>query len=185
MSELRVTVDHLRLNYNGPFDANALYHLITSFTKEKGFDIELTKEFEHDTARGKQIEWVLKPWKRMSDNVRFIIKVRVLIYDYKKSDVVIQGKKKKLGSGKAVITMDGYTELDEQKRWEAFPMMQAIRAVFINFVNRIYTERFEQRLTYDVYQLYYHLEKFFNMYTAYAPVSKAPAWASSQYSYHG
>ena len=40
MSEMKIVVDHLRLNYNGPFDANALYRHITAFVKEMGFDLE-------------------------------------------------------------------------------------------------------------------------------------------------
>lgn len=179
MSELRLTVDHLRLNYEGPFEANGLYRLITSFTKEKGFDIELTKEFEHDTARGKQIEWQIKPWKRISDHVRHWIKIKVYINDYKKQDVVVQGKKQKIGVGRVTLTIDGYAEFDEHNRWESMPMLQAIRTIFINFVHKVYTERFEQRLTYDCHHLYNMLEKFFGVYTHYKPVHKAPAFAAT------
>jgi len=64
MSELRVVVDHLRLNYTGPFDANALFKHINAFLFERGFDLLVNKEFEHNTKTGKQIEWQIIPWKR-------------------------------------------------------------------------------------------------------------------------
>ena len=53
MSELRLVVDHLRLNYSGPFDDNALFKHITAFLKERGWDIHIEKEFEQNTKTGK------------------------------------------------------------------------------------------------------------------------------------
>ena len=179
MSELRLTVDHLRLNYTGPFDANALYRHITAFTKERGFDIWHHKEFEHDTQAGKHIEWQIRPWKRISDNLRYWIKIRILISNYTKIDAVAENKKTKVGNGKVIIYMDGYAELDEHNRWEYLPMLQFIRMIYLNFIYRHYTEQFEQRLTYDVNHLYHTLEQFFNMYKTYKVVSKVPPFASS------
>ena len=177
MSELRLTVDHLRLNYTGPFDANELYKQITSLMKEKGFDIELSKEFEHDTQTGKHIEWEIRPWKRVSDNLRYWVKIRVLIYNYKKVDAIVDKKKVKIGNGKVVIYLDGYAELDEHNRWEYVPFFQFLRSIYVNFVYKVYTERFEQRLTYDVNHLYHTIEQMFNMYKHYKVISKAPPFA--------
>ena len=62
MSEIRIVVDHLRLNYNGPFDANGLFKHITAFLKERGWDLKTEKEFENNTSRGKHIEWQINCW---------------------------------------------------------------------------------------------------------------------------
>ncbi|MAE42663.1 hypothetical protein CMO93_02740 [Candidatus Woesearchaeota archaeon] len=174
MSELRLTVDHLRLNYTGPFDANALYRHITSFTKERGFDLWIHKEFEHDTKTGKHIEWQIKPWKQISDNLRYFVKVRILIYNYKKVDAIVNKKKTKIGNGKIVIYLDGYAELDQHNRWEYVPAFKFLSSIYHSFVYKAYTERFEQRLTYDVNHLYHTIEQFFNMYKHYKVVSAAP-----------
>ena len=179
MSELRLTVDHLRLNYDGPFDANALHRILTSFWKEKGFDFHTHKEFEHDTKTGKHIEWQLKPWKQIAHETRHLVKMRVLIYNYKKVDAVVDGKKVKIGNGKVVIYFDGYVELDQWNVWENRPFFQFLRSIYTNFVYKLYTERFEQRLTYDFNHLYHQVEQFFNMYKHYKVVSKVPPFASA------
>ena len=179
MSELRLTVDHLRLDYTGPFDANALYRHITSFLKERGFDLWTHKEFEHDTKTGKHIEWLIKPWKQISDNLRYWVKVRILIYNYDKVDAVVDRKKVKIGSGKVNIYFDGYAEMDQLNRWEQMPFFQFLRSIYLNFVFKAYTERFEQRLTYDINHLYHTVEQFFNTYRNYKVVSAVPPFAST------
>lgn len=179
MSELRLTVDHLRLDYTGPFDANALYRHITSFLKERGFDLWTHKEFEHDTKTGKHIEWLIKPWKQISDNLRYWVKVRILIYNYDKVDAVVDRKKVKIGSGKVNIYFDGYAEMDQLNRWEHLPFFQFLRSIYLNFIFKAYTERFEQQLTYDVNHLYHTVEQFFNTYRSYKVVSAVPPFAST------
>ena len=134
MSELRLTVDHLRLDYTGPFDANALYRHITSFLKERGFDLWTHKEFEHDTKTGKHIEWLIKPWKQISDNLRYWVKVRILIYNYDKVDAVVDRKKVKIGSGKVNIYFDGYAEMDQLNRWEQNAFYANLRNFYHKYV---------------------------------------------------
>ncbi len=56
MSELRIAVDHLRLNYSGPFDANALFKNINVWLFERGWDNRIEKEFEQNVKTGKQME---------------------------------------------------------------------------------------------------------------------------------
>ena len=179
MSELRLVVDHLRLNYTGPFDANALFKHINAFLKERGFDIKIDKEFEQNTQTGKQIEWQMKPWKRITDYVRYWPKIRILVYDYNKVNAVVGQKKVKIGNGRALIYIDGYLELDESQRLEGLPFFQFLRSIYNNFVYKVYTERFEQRLSYDMHHLYDTIERFFNMYKHYKVVSKVPPFASA------
>ena len=179
MSDMRTVVDHLRLNYSGPFDANALFKHISAFLKERGFDLKVEKEFEQNTKTGKQIEWQIKPWKKITtDYVHYWPKVRVLIYDYNKVDAVIDNKKVKVGNGRVIIYLDGYLELDYANRWESVPFFQFLRTIYNNFFYKVYTERFEQRLSYDMHHLYQTIERFFNIYRHYNVVSKIKPFVS-------
>jgi len=180
MSELRVVVDHLRLNYNGPFNANDLFNHINAFFNERGFDLMIDKEFEHNTKTGKKIEWQIKPWKRITDYARYWPKVRILISDYIKVDAVVNSKKVKVGRGRVVVYIDAYLELDEMNRWERIPIFQFLRTIYNTFIYKIYTERFEQRLNYDINHLYHTIEQFFNVYKNYKVVSKVPPFASAE-----
>jgi len=179
MSELRLVVDHLRLNYNGPFDANALFKHINAFLKERGWDLKIDKEFEQNTKTGKSIEWQINPWKRISDYVRYWPKIRILVKNYHKVDAVVDNKKVKIGNGQVVIYIDGYLELDESQRWEGYPFFQFLRSIYNNFIYKVYTERFEQRLNQDMHHLYDTIERFFNMYKHYKVVSRVPPFVSA------
>jgi hypothetical protein len=179
MSELRLTVDHLRFNYTGPFEASELYRHINAFLKERGFDLWVEKEFEHETKNGKQIEWLIKPWKQISDNLRYFVKVRMLIHDYTRVTAIVDSKKVKVGNGKIEMYFDGYAELDQQNFWEHLPITKFISTLYHHFIYKIYTERFEQQLTHDVNHLYSTIERFFNVYRHYKVVSKAAPLASA------
>ncbi len=172
MSELRVVVDHLRLNYTGPFDANGLFRHITAFLNERGFDHRIDKDFEHTTQSGKQIEWQINPWKRITDSMRYLPKVRILVNDYSKVDAIVDNKKVKVGHGKVTMYIDAYMELDESQRWEAYPAFQFLRTLYNTFFYKIYTERFEQRLNQDMHHLYNTIEQFFNIYKHYQVPSR-------------
>jgi hypothetical protein len=180
MSEMRVVVDHLRFNYIGPFNANDLFKHITAFLKERGFDLQVEKEFEQNTKNGKQIEWQIKPWKKIAmDFVHYWVKVRILVYDYNKVDAIVDKKKVKIGNGRVVAYLDGYMELDYANRWEYIPFFMFLRSLYNNFIFKAYTERFEQRLNYDVHHLYQTLQQFFNVYRHYKVVSKIPSFVSA------
>jgi hypothetical protein len=92
---------------------------------------------------------------------------------------MVDNKKIKIGSGSVEIYIDGYLELDEQQRWEVIPFFQFLRSLYNTFFYKVYTERFEQRLSYDMNHLYHTLEQFFNMYKHYKVVSKVPPFISA------
>ena len=172
MSAIRTVVDHLRLNYTGPFDANDLFRHITAFLNERGLDLKIDKEFDHITRSGKQIEWQINPSNRLTDYIRFLPKIRVLVNDYSKVDAIVDNKKVKVGHGKVVMYIDAYLELDESNRWENYPAFQFLRSLYNIFFYKVYTERFEHRLNQDMYHLYHTIEQFFNIYRDYHVVSR-------------
>ena len=96
MGHLKIVVDHEKIDYSGPFNANDLFRMIENYVFEKGFDKKQDKDFEQNTPSGKSIEWQISPWKKITDYVRYMIKVRVLGHDFVKTDVMVDGKRKKV-----------------------------------------------------------------------------------------
>lgn len=171
MGHLKVAVDHQKLEYSGPFNATDLFRMIENFLFERGFDKRQEKDFEQNNPDGKFIEWQISPWKRVTDYVRYIIKVRVLCFELVKADAVIEKKKAKVDNGRVIIVIDGFMELDNDNRWEGTPMLFFIREFFDFFVHKVYTERFEQVLIHDINHLNEYIEKFFNVYRNYKVIS--------------
>lgn len=177
MSDTRIVVDHQKMEYEGPFDFNDLVTMIQRWTFERGFDRKLEKNFEQTTQAGKHIEWQFTHWKKITDYMRYHLRVRMLVSNYVKVDAVKENKKVKVGNGKILIYFDGYMELDYFHKWDSRPVFMFFRVLFDKFVYKHYTERFEQRLTYDMTHLYNEVEKFFNLYRHYRLVKTVPHFA--------
>ena len=172
MSHLKIVVDHEKIDYSGPVNVSDLLRMIENFVFERGFDKKQDKDFEQNTSNGKSLEWQISPWKKITDYVRYIIKVRVLGYDILKADSVVDGKKTKIDNGRLIIVIDGFMEYDYDSRWDERPFLLFLRTVYDYFVFKAYTERFEQRLVHDVNHLHDNIEKFFNLYRHYTVISK-------------
>ena len=171
MGHVKIIVDHDKIEYSGPLNVNHLINLIGLFIHERGFDFAHDKDFEINNTHGKFIEYQIAPWKWISDYHRYIIKVRILGYDIVKADVVSNGKKSKVDMGRVIIVLDGFIDYDLQVRWEHFPMLHFIRAMYDNFIFKAYTERFEHMLVNDINHLHDQIEKFLNTYRHYSVVS--------------
>jgi len=171
MGHVKIIVDHDKIDYSGPLNVNGLFKLIELFIFERGFDKAHDKDFEQNTPNGKFIEWQISPWKWISDYMRYIIKVRIIGYDIVKADAMNNGKKVKVDTGRLIIVIDGFIDYDLQVRWESFPMLHFIRAMYDNFIFKAYTERFEHMLVNDINHLHDQIEKFLNLYKHYAVVS--------------
>src|SRR3989338_4481848 len=171
MGHIKIIVDHDKIDYSGPLNVTELLKLIEGFIWERGFDKRQDKDFEQNTDKGKFVEWQISPWKWISDYTRFIIKVRVIGYDIVKADAVQDKKKVKVDSGRVIIVIDGFVESDLQSKWEQNHFMHLIRAVYDNFIHKVYTERFEQIIIHDINHLHSQIEKFLNMYRHYEVIS--------------
>lgn len=174
MSDVRIVVDHMKLEYTGLFEVNNLFRTIDSWLFERHFEKRTNKNFEQETPHGKFIEWEIATWKKISDYQKFIIKVRMLMYNLKKVDAVKDKKKNKMGHARILLYFDGYLESDYEHRWDERPLFIFFRTIYDKYIYKIYTERFEQRLTGEVHHLYDHIEKFLNTYRHWHPVSKMP-----------
>lgn len=172
MGHVKIIVDHDKIDYSGPFDGSDLFRMIDQFLMERGFDKKQDKDFEQNTERGKFIEWQIAPWKKITDYIRYIVKIRVLGYDISKTDVVKNGKKSKVDNGRLIVVIDGFIEYDYDSKWEDRPLLHFLRTIYDYFVFKAYTERFEQRLTHDINHLHDVIEKFFNMHKHYTVISK-------------
>lgn len=175
MGHIKIVVDHEKIDYSGPLELSNLFRMIENFIWERGFDKRQDKDFENNTTNGRFIEWQISPWKWITDYTRYIIKVRVLGYDLVKTDALNNGKKTRVDSGRIIIVIDGFVEYDLQSRWEDKPILHFLRAIYDNFIFKVYTERFEQVLVHDINHLHDNIEKFFNLYRHYTVMSK-PAY---------
>ncbi len=174
MSELRIIVDHLKLDYSGVMDLKEFFKLLSNWFNERGFHKKEDKNEEQNLPGGKFIEYEISPWKKITNYNKYIFKIRALFENLKKVEVMKDNKKVKVDQGRVLIYFDGFLEHDYESRWDDRPLLLFIRSLYDKFVHKVYTERFEHRLTHDMHKLYNEIEKLFNTYRHYKVVSKAP-----------
>src|SRR3989338_9217633 len=107
MVDVRIIVDHLKLDYTGVFDTKQLFRLINQWHMERGFQKRDFKTFEQSLADGKYIEHELAHWEKVSDYIRLMYKMRMLFSGLKRVEIMQDGKKDSMDQGKVLIYMDG------------------------------------------------------------------------------
>lgn len=173
MPEVRIVIDHLKLDYKGPFEFNQLLRLINSFTKEQGYDIKYDKDFEINSKTGKQIDYQVYPWKKFTDYSRYNIKIQIKVKDMVKVEAVRDKKKVKIDSGHLYLIIDAFLDTDYFGRWDNIPLFLFLRSLYDKFIYKVYTERFEQRLVYDVHLLNERIEQFLGVYRNYKVITES------------
>lgn len=174
MGEVHHVVDHLKLEYQGVFSARNMFRMFTKWYKESPYEKGGDYTSEQQTSHGKCIEHSYYPWKKHTDQIRFFMKLRILMYDLNKVDVMVNGKKETLDQGRVIIYLDGFVEDDYEARWSETPMLQFLRTMFRKFFYKRYSVFMERTMIDDCHYLYDLFERFFNMYNSFRPIKRMP-----------
>lgn len=164
MSEKKLVLDHLTMEYNGLFDCNELYRLIDVYLKEKGYDKYEARNIEQVTQSGKHIELVLSPWKTVTDYTKIWMKITLLLTNIKEVEVAKDGVKVKLNQGNVHIVFDGYVETDKENKWEGTPLFVFFRTIVDKYIIKRYVASWDNEITEDIMHLHSNIKAFLNLY---------------------
>ncbi|MFH1439080.1 MAG: hypothetical protein ABIG89_00820 [Candidatus Woesearchaeota archaeon] len=164
MAERRIVVDTLRLNYQGLFNLNEMYHMIDKWLREKGYDKYERKNFEHIYKDGKQVEVEIEPWKKFTDYAKCSIKMNILCTEVKDVVVNVDGKRAKMNQGKMLITFMGFMETDYENRWEQKAILYFLRTIFDLWIYKVNTDKFEAFVAEDTNHLYQTIKSYLNLH---------------------
>lgn len=164
MAERRLVVDHLRLKYEGLFNATELYKLIDKWLNEKAYDKRELRNEEHVKPDGKYVELILMPWKKISDYARHVIRIEIRMHKLKEVVVERDGQRVRMNQGRVDMIFDGYLDTDYEDRWEQKPFYFFMRTLFDKFIYRTYSTQFEELLVENISQLHTLIKSFLNLY---------------------
>lgn len=164
MSEKRLIIDQLRLNYSGIFNLHELYKMIDGWLYEKGYDKYEKKNEEQVLETGRKIEIEIRPWKKTTDYAKNEIRLRLFVDNMTDIDVDRDGRKIKMHKGDIQMIFDAFLETDYEHRWENKPMYYFFRTIIDKYVFKIYTEKFVGNLVADVRDLHSRIKSFLNLY---------------------
>jgi hypothetical protein len=164
MAEKEKVIDELRLQYEGLFDINELYHTIDRWFREKQYDKREIKNVEFVKPEGKYVELWLMPWKKITDYAKIEIKIRLIIENLKEVEVEKDNHKVKMNQGTIKMVIDGFLTTDYENKWEGKPTYVFIRTLFDKFIYKGYTSRFKGQVSEDVNHFHTTLKSFLNLY---------------------
>jgi len=104
---MKKTVELIR--YNGPMDIDGVYDLVKSWAADNDFE-----NFEEDTYkwRNDELEITWLAWKETDIHVRETVTFTTHIFGIHKTDVIKNGKKKSMQSGRGEFTFGFKVEID-------------------------------------------------------------------------
>lgn len=164
MAETRIVIDKLRVQYEGILSIPELYQLIDNWLREKGYDKAERKNVEKVTPKGKQIELVLQPWKKITDYAKIVISVRFVAEDITEVEIERDGAKIHMNQGKVSLVFDGWLVTDYDSKWEGKPIFYFLRQIFDRYIYKPYTMGYEGAVAKDVSDLHGEIKAFLNLY---------------------
>lgn len=164
MGERTLVVDHLKLGYEGLFNAPELYNLIQSFFFEKGWDIKELINQEQITPRGKQVRIVLDPWKSVTEFYKIFLKIKIHMTDLKDVEVKHEGQELRLNQGIVRITFDGYVFSDRTTKWTEEPFYWFLTMLGKKYFFRNHFEKMETWLRNDLEDLHGRIKRHLNVF---------------------
>jgi hypothetical protein len=164
MTETKIVIDNLSLNYEGLFSAKEFYRLVDSFMQEKNYNKKEVLNTEKVESSGKFIDMEVEPYKKVSDYAKIVIRVRTKMFNVKEVEVEKDGHKLTLNQGKVNILIDGILQTDYENRWTNRPFWIFLRTIYDKFIYKTYIDQFDNEVMRDVNQLHTQLKAFFNLY---------------------
>jgi hypothetical protein len=164
MSEKRLVIDQMRLNYSGIFNLNELYKMIDGWLYEKGYDKYEKKNEEQVLETGRKIEIELRPWKKTTDYAKNEIRLRIFVDNMTDVEIERDGRKTKMHKGDIQMIFDAFLETDYEHRWENKPVYYFFRTLVDKYIFRIYTGKFIGNLVADTRDLHQRIKAYLNLY---------------------
>lgn len=155
----------LRVRQKGIFDMNELYKTMFRWFSQHNYDFqekEYIDKVQPDGGRVLELGWW--SYRKISDYVRFRIKVKFLVVGLKDIEIEVDGMKRKTNSGDCEIRFTAWIETDYEGKWEANPITKFFREFYNKYIMRSRIEDYETELHEELYELMGEVKAFLNLY---------------------
>jgi hypothetical protein len=164
MAEYNIMVMDRMIEYTGLFDLPGLIKLLDMWFKERGYDKRETKNYEEVYENHRQVTIEMLPYKKISDNVKFEMRLFMIFKNLQETEVEKEGKKVRLMKGTAQIFMDAYMNTDYEHKWDKTPMYFFFRIMFDRYVYKNYIHRARNEFMSDVAKVEEEIKSYLNLF---------------------
>jgi len=155
----------LRVRQKGIFDMGELYKVMFRWFAQHNYDFqekEYIDKVQPNGSRVLEIGWW--SYRKISDYVKFRIKVKFLIVGLKDIEIEVDGMKRKTNSGDCEVRFISWIETDYEGKWEANPITKFFREFYNKYIMRSKIEDYETELHTELYELMGEVKAFLNLY---------------------
>jgi len=167
MAERYTVVEQEKINYRGLFDINELTKNIEKWLRTRSYDKRILLDEEHVYEKHKYIHMKWQPYKKITDYIKFELRIWIYITNVTSVTKEIDGVKKKLNHGDMDIIIDAFMYTDYENRWENRAMYFFIRTMFDKFIYKMETVKFESMIRDQAMELKAEISSFLNLYRFY------------------
>lgn len=159
-------VPELKIDYKGVFDFSDLYKKMKAWLNYQGYGDENenfmeAKYIERIKPNGKQIEIRWNGEKIINEYVSYCITVTFAGIGLKDAEVTFEGRKIKMNSGQAIITIRGDLKLNRQGKFEKDSILKKIHDRKLFKKNMEY---YKEDLYDKTTDLYTEVKAYFNLH---------------------
>jgi hypothetical protein len=164
LGERKVIYHDKTLSYEGIFDPKGLFRTIVKWYWDNSYFY-----FEKDSAEfvyedGKQIEYEMIPYKKITDFHRLEIQLKANFRQLKEVDVELKGVKYRLFKGRADFTFDAILITDFENKWESRPFFFLFRVLIDKLIMKSSTSAYEALVVKDAQMLEEEIKAYLNMF---------------------
>ncbi len=164
MADRTLVVDHLKFSYEGFFNTDELYAVISTFFFEKGWDWYEKINQEQVTSNGKQIRLVLMPWKSSTDYYKLKVEIHLQMLDVRDVEVEQNGKKMNVQHGQVRMVIDGFVMSDRSGKWTGQPLYWFLSFMIEKYFFNRHFAKLEAWLRSDVDDVYTKVKTYLNVF---------------------
>jgi len=163
MSEKKLYLDGLELDYEGVFDIKELLKTTDGLIKQRGYAKGEKRREELVRAGGKEFSIELRPVKKKTDFFLLMVKMRIHITGITDVEVMKDDIRTIMNKGKVSIIFDAWTTTDYEFRWEQKPLYYFLRNLFERGIYKFHTDRYSGELVEDTRFFYNNIKAFLNL----------------------
>lgn len=164
MADRHLVVDHLKLSYEGLFNADELYAVISGFFYERGWDWYEKVNDARVLPSGRQVYIELEPWKNISDYYKIAVLIKLIISDMKEIEVEQNNKKIKVNKGVIKMAIDGFVVSDRKSKWNEKPLQWFLSIIFEQYFFKDHYKKAEIWIKSDVELLHQQVKNYLNTF---------------------
>jgi hypothetical protein len=164
MSERKLVVDQLKFSYDGLFNVSEIFTLISDWFYDKGYDWYEKMNQEHVTPEGKQIRIILKPWKKLTDYYKSVIRMKIHFLDIEDIEIDQGGKSLRLNKGQIKIIFDGYLISDYENKWTDQPFRWMLSFLLERYFYRSHFRKGQTWVESDIEDLHQRIKSYLNTF---------------------